>query len=79
MPVNLAVLRPAQDRHAGELGAVVANHGQRPTTPGNDGIQFTHHTVARQRGIGDQCQALPRMVIDDGQHPEAAAIGESNR
>jgi hypothetical protein len=26
--------------------------------------------------MGDQCQALPRIVVDHGEHPEATAVNE---
>jgi len=49
---------------------------RRSAAPADDGVQFTHDAQARQRGVGDQRQALPRVVIDHGQHPEATAFGE---
>jgi hypothetical protein len=43
---------------------------------GDDRVQFTHDPRARQGGIGDQRQALPREIIHDRQNPEPATIGE---
>ena len=40
MPFDLAVPAPAEDRHGGELGAVVRYADPRLTTPGGDGIQL---------------------------------------
>lgn len=37
---DLALLRPAQDRHAGQLGAVVADHHRRPRPLGDRPVEF---------------------------------------
>ena len=39
-------------------------------------IQFAGDPHARQRGVGDQRQALPRAVVDHRQDAEAPAVEE---
>src|SRR3954453_10610362 len=76
MPLDLPLLRPAQDRRAGQLRAVIGDdHGR--SAPGYDeGIEVAHDPKTRQRGIGNQSQALPGEVVDDRQDAEAPAVGQ---
>src|SRR5690606_9836509 len=76
VPVDLVILGPAQDHHAGELGAVVADHSSWPTPSGDDGIELTHDAPAAKRGVRNKCQALARVVVHHGEHPEAPPVGE---
>jgi len=48
MPLDPRLLRPAQDRQAGEFGAIVGNTHRRPAAPGNDGLKFAHYPQTRQ-------------------------------
>ena len=74
MPVDPAILRPLEDRHAGQLGAVVADHGQRRAASADDGVQLPRHAGAGQRRIGDQTEAFPREVVDDAENAEAPPV-----
>lgn len=77
MPLDIALLRPPQDRHAGQFGAVVADDSMRPRHPLEDcSIKFTPDPRARDRRVGKQAQALPALIIDDGEDPEPSATGE---
>lgn len=77
VPFDIGLLAPPQDRHGGQLSAVVGDDRVRPAAPADDGIHLAHDTKSQPRGVGDQRQALPRVVVDHGQHPEATAVGES--
>jgi hypothetical protein len=81
MPLDPALLRPAQHCHASELGAVIGNAHDRTAAHGNEEIELTHDAQARQQRVGDQCQAFAREVIDNCQNPEAmmAPDGGSSR
>jgi hypothetical protein len=76
VPADAALLRPAQDRRAGQLGAVVAHHRQRQAALRADRVQLARHPLAGQRGVGHQSQALVAEVVDHAQNPEPAAIGQ---
>jgi len=43
MPFDLRLLRPAQDRHAGQLGAVVGNDHRRTVARYNEGVGLSHN------------------------------------
>jgi hypothetical protein len=73
------LLRPAQHRHAGELGAVVGNDHGWTAAGGDQGVELAHDPQARQRGVGDQEEAFAREVVDEGQDAEPAAVGERIR
>src|SRR5690606_32665096 len=62
---------------AGELGAIITDHRRWPASLGNDGIELAHHSPPGERGVYDQGEAFPGVVIDNGQYPEPPAIGES--
>lgn len=77
VPLDIAFLRPAQDRHAGQFGAVVADDSVRPRHALEDRcIQLSADPRAGDRRIGDQAHALPAVVIDHGKDPEPAPAGE---
>jgi len=76
VPSDAAFLPPAQNGMRGELGAIVADDHQRPLASRDDGIEFARHPAAGDRGVDDQRQALAGEVVDNDQHPEAAAIGQ---
>ena len=48
---------------------------RRPAAPGDDGVQFARDPRPRQRGVGDQRQALAGAVVDHRQDAEAPAVG----
>jgi hypothetical protein len=75
LDLALALLRPAQYCHAGELGAVIGNAHGWTAAHGNEEIKLAHYAQARQRRVGDQRQAFAREIIDDRQYPEEPAIG----
>jgi hypothetical protein len=74
VPFDTALLRPAQDRRAGQLGAVVGDTGGGFTAFGNYRIEFAPDPQPGQRGIGDQRQALAGEIVDDGEDAKAPAI-----
>lgn len=43
---------------------------------GHDDIEFSRNTQARKGCVGDQRQAFPCKVIDNGQNTEPPSIGE---
>jgi hypothetical protein len=76
VPFDAGLLRPAQDRHAGQLAPIVGETAGGLAASGNNGIEFAPHPLARQRRVGDQRQALTGKIIDHGQDAEAAAVAE---
>src|SRR6185437_10491152 len=76
VPFDPRFLRPAEDRHAGELRAVVADDRQGLAAPSDDGIEFAADAQARERGIGHQGQALSREVVHHREDTEPAAVAE---
>ena len=79
VPFDPRLLRPAQDRHAGELGAVVGDDHRGPAARGDDGIELARDTQPGQRRIGDQRQAFAGEIVDDRQDAEAPAVGRTRR
>src|ERR1043165_433213 len=77
VPVDTRLLRPAQDRHAGQFGAVVGDTGDGAAAAGNDSVELTGHAAPGEGGIGHQAEAFTGEVVDDDQDPEAPAIGQS--
>ena len=80
VPADLALLAPAQDRRAGQLGAIVADAEQRTcTTPGDERSQLARHPGTGQRRVGDQAQALASEVVHHHQDAEPPAVGQRVR
>jgi hypothetical protein len=71
VPFDLVFFLPSQYGVRGELGAVVADDHAGAAAGLDDTVEFAHHTQAGERGIGDQGQAFPREVVDQGQDTEA--------
>ncbi len=77
VPLDIALLRPAQDRHAGQFGAVVTDDGVGPCHPLEDRcIEFAPDPCAGDRRIGNQAHTLPAVVIDHGEDPEPASASK---
>lgn len=77
VPLDVAFLAPAQDRHAGQLSAVIADDRVGPCHPlEHRCIEFTPDPSAGDRRVGDQAHALPAVVIDHGEDPEPASAGK---
>jgi len=76
VPVNRAVLAPLQDRHAGQLRTVVTDNGPGLALSGNDDVEFSGNSIARQRRISDQSQTFPAIVVNNTQNTEPPAIGQ---
>src|SRR6266542_3883546 len=76
VPFHLMLFAPAQDSIRGELGAVIGHDHPRLATPLDDGDELAGNSSARDRGVGDRCQAFSRHVIDDVENTEAPAAGE---
>lgn len=77
VPFDMSILTPFQDGRAGHFRAVVRNNRSGLAPSCDDCIQFPAEPSTRQRCIRNQCQALSREIINDRQHAEPAAIGES--
>ena len=58
MPLYAGVRRPFQDRHAGQLSAIVADAHLRRTTSGDQITYFAYHPPALDRRIDHRGQAL---------------------
>src|SRR6266508_901646 len=67
---------PAQDSIRGELGTVIGHDHPRLATPLDDCDELAGNPSARDRGVGNRCQAFSRHVIDDVENTEAPAAGE---
>jgi len=67
---------PAQDRVAGELGAVGADDHPRLAARRDQPIELGRHPQTRERGVGDQGVVLAGAIVDDRQDAEAAPVGE---
>ena len=76
MPLDPPILAPAQDRHAGQFRAIVADHRVWSATLGHEQIQLPCHPHPGKRRISDQAEAFPGKVIHYAQDAEASAIGE---
>ncbi len=76
VPIDLSVIGKGQDRVRGELGPIVADSGSGLSTGLEQRCQFPRNPCAGQGRVGDQGEALPRAIVDHGQHAEAAAIGQ---
>lgn len=74
VPVDARSFAPGQDRHAGELRAIVGNARRRLAPDRDDGIQLARNTGARERGVRHQGKAFACAVVGDRQCPEPAAI-----
>src|SRR3546814_14366466 len=54
VPLDRSLLRPSQDRQAGQLGAVAAHdHQRRYASDGDDGVELPSDTRAEQPGGGN--------------------------
>ena len=76
MPFDGALLRPAQDRHAGQLGAVVGGASGWLTTLGDERIELAPDAQAGKRGVGDQRQTFASEVVDDGEDTKPPAVAQ---
>jgi hypothetical protein len=54
MPCDTLLLRPTEDRIAGELRAVVADHHFRLASIRDDPIKLPNDPLARQRRVSDE-------------------------
>lgn len=76
MSVHAACIGPGRDRIAGQFAAIVTDHHLRLAAFDHEPIEFVGNPHAGQRRIRDQPWAPARAVVDDGQYPEATAIGQ---
>jgi len=76
VPVDTALVSPAEDGVAGELAAVVADRHLRLAALHHQPLQLARDAGAGERGVGHQPQALAGAIVDDGEDAEAAAIGK---
>ncbi len=74
-----SVDRPAQDRDAGQLGAVVADDDRGHPAIERQPFEFTYDAHATQRSVDYHSQAFAAEIIHDGQDAEAAAVAERVR
>ena len=77
MPFDAAALAPFENRNRRQFGTVVRDNGMRLAAPGHHGVQFANDAGTGKLCVGNQANAFPRKVIDDGEYPKAPAIGES--
>ena len=76
MPGDLVIVGPLQNGVGGQLGAVVADDCVGLATLGEEPIELASDPDARDRGVGDQRQALTGTVVDHNQDTHAAAVEE---
>src|SRR5260370_15542989 len=76
MPIHSMILRPAQHRVRGELGAIVGNYHLRLAARANEHRQLACNPFARDRGVGNCRQTYARHIIDNVEDAEAPALGE---
>lgn len=80
VPLDVPVLAPAQDRHAGQFGAINADDRMRPRHALEDRcIELTPNPRAGDRRLRDQAHTLPAVVIDHGKDSERAPTGDGMR
>src|SRR6202035_1729997 len=77
MPIHTMILRPAQHRVRGELGAVVGNDHLRLAARADEHRQLACNPFARDRGVGDCRQTYARHIIDNVEDAEAPAPGRT--
>ncbi len=70
VPRDAAIALPAEHRPTGQLGAVVAHDGLGPAIEPDHGIKLPGDAMPRDRGIGDQRQTFPSVVVDNGKDAE---------
>lgn len=79
-PLDVAIPRPPQDRHTGQFSAVIADHhGWLGQALENCEIELAGNAHTRDRGVGDERQALPAVVIDQGEDPEPTSADKRVR
>ena len=76
MPFDTLLLRPTEDRVAGELGPVVADYHFRLASVRDDPMKLPNDPIARQRRVSDEAYAFPSAYIDHSQNPEPAPVGQ---
>lgn len=59
VPLDALLLRPVQDRHAGELGTVVRDDHGWSAADGNEIIELACDPKTGQRRVGNEGQAFP--------------------
>jgi hypothetical protein len=77
MPFDVALLRPAQDLHAGEFRPIVADDHMRLAALADQGCQFARYPCTGQRCVGCQRKAPPAIVFDHGQDAEPAPVNKA--
>src|SRR6516164_3844192 len=76
MPRYLVIVGPTQNGIAGELGTVVTHDCPGRAALDEQPIELAGDPDARDRGIGNQRQALARAVIDDHQDAKPPTVDE---
>jgi len=64
---------------ASRLGAIIRDDAAGPATHTNNLVELAGDTDARDRRVGHQHQALPRVVVDHSQDAQARADGTTVR
>jgi hypothetical protein len=64
VPLDPSVVLPSQNRMRGQLGPL--NDHQYPSPSSDERSQLAHYAMARQRGVGDQRQALALAGSEPG-------------
>ena len=76
MLFDTLLLRPTEDRVAGELGPVVADHHFRLASVRDDPIKLPNDAPAREGRVSDKAYVFPGAYIDRSQDPEPAPVGQ---
>ena len=74
--LDLAVVCPALQRQAGELGSVVGDQAAGPSAQFGHIVQHPCHPRTRQRRVGLDPQTFAGVVVMDGQQAQGAATGQ---
>jgi hypothetical protein len=74
---DAAVLRPRQHRPAREFRPVVRDERLREATRCGELVEEPSDPDARDRRVGERCEALTAEVVHEGEDAEASALLEA--
>jgi len=76
VPLDMGLLRPAQNRYAGKSRSIIANDGQWCSPQADECAKFAGHTSARARGVGDKAETPAGKIVDGRKEAEVSAVGQ---
>ena len=76
MPIDISLLRPGNDGHAGEVRTIVADDAVGFAAPGKDRVEFPRHADTGQRRVSDQARTLAGEMIDDAQDTQQPTVDQ---